>query len=178
MGPSPPVNTGTLGRRDGGEDSQAVTSPTLPTRSIHTIAWSATAFVALGCRGGRDDPSGRFVPEPAAARRAVATMLDEWRDGKDEASGATISVVDKGRKPGRRPVRAEILGEVGAESGRGFAVRLTFENPDEQVVDRYLVIGTGPIWVFRQADYEMISHWMHPMDPKDAPAEPEAARKP
>ena len=96
-------------------------------------------------------------------------MLDEWRDGKDEKTGATVNVVDKGRKPGQRLVRSEVLGEVAAETGRGFAVRLHFEDPEAEVVDRYIVIGTGPVWIFRQHDYEMISHWMHPMEDKDAP---------
>lgn len=142
---------------------------------IRTLARSASALVALalGCQGPRDDPARRFVPDPEVARRTVAAMLDEWRAGKDEKSGATVNVVDKHRRPGQRLVRSEILGEVAAESGRGFAVRLTFEDPAEEVVERYLVIGTGPIWVFRQADYEMISHWMHPMNTKGPDAEPE-----
>lgn len=135
------------------------------------LAWSALAL-ALGCRGERDDPGRKFVPDPAVARKAVATMLDEWHAGKDEKTGATVNVVDKGRKAGQRLVRSEILGEVAAETGRGFAVRLTFENPEAEVIDRYLVIGTGPVWVFRQTDYEMISHWMHPMDPAPEPAKP------
>jgi hypothetical protein len=28
---------------------------------------------------------------------------------------------------------------------------------------RYNVLGRDPIWVFRLEDYEMISHWEHPM---------------
>ncbi len=146
---------------------------------IRAVARSALALVALGCGGRTDDPARRFIPEPAVARRTIATMLDEWRAGKDEKSGATVNVVDKHRRPGQRLVRSEVLGEVSVESGRGFAVRLAFENPDEEVVDRYLVIGTGPIWVFRQGDYELISHWMHPMDANDgAPAGPEAEAAP
>ena len=145
---------------------------------IRAVARSVLAIVAVGCQGRRDDPSRRFVPEPEVARRTVATMLDEWGAGKDEKSGATVSVVDKHRRPGQRLVRSEILGEVAAETGRGFAVRLTYADPEEEVVERYLVIGTGPIWVFRQADYEMISHWMHPMDAKDDAPATEAAPKP
>jgi hypothetical protein len=151
-----------------------VTTSTRRAPIVRAIVWSTLAL-ASGCRGEREEPGRKFVPDPAVARGAVATMLDEWRDGKDEKSGATVNVVDKGRKPGQRLVRSEILGEVAAETGRGFAVRLTFENPEEQRVDRYIVIGTGPVWVFRQHDYEMISHWMHPMD---APPEPETAPKP
>ncbi len=32
---------------------------------------------------------------------------------------------------------------------------------------RFLVVGIDPILVFRQEDYELISHWEHKMDPGD-----------
>ncbi|HEY2154196.1 MAG TPA: hypothetical protein VGH33_01105, partial [Isosphaeraceae bacterium] len=120
-----------------------MTTSTRRARIVGAISWSALVL-ASGCRGEREEPGRKFVPEPAAARAAVATMLDEWREGKDDKTGATVNVVDKGRKPGQRLVRSELLGEVAAETGRGFAVRLTFDNPAEERVDRYIVIGTGP----------------------------------
>ena len=58
-----------------------------------------------------------------------------------------------------------------SDETRAFAVRLSLENPPEVQVVRYLVVGNDPLWVFRQEDYEMISHWEHPMPaavPKDA----------
>lgn len=79
-------------------------------------------------------------------------------------------MVDKHRLAGQRLLRYEVLGEVTTEKARGFAVRLTLESPDEQKMVRFLAVGVEPIWVFRQEDFEMISHWMHPMD--DVKGEP------
>ena len=129
------------------------------------------AAVAPGCR---DERAGfdRFVPEPGAARAAVDATLGAWRAGKapDVILGdrPKVHVVDKQRRAGQRLARYEVLGEVSAENARGFAVRLTFEGEEERPVVRYVVVGTDPIWVFRQEDYDMISHWTHPMtEPED-----------
>jgi hypothetical protein len=150
----------------------------IPARSMGTStrfkrrAWIVGAlaclFPALGCQPKPVEGYERFIPEPAIARKTLAAMLDEWRDGREPA---TINVVDKHRVPGQRLVRHEILGEVATDGARGFAVRLTLENPDEEPVVRYFVIGVEPIWVFRQEDFELISHWMHPMEgPATKPA--------
>ena len=66
----------------------------------------------------------------------------------------------------------ELIGEVSTDAARGFAARLTLEKPDEEPVVRFLAIGIDPLWVFRQEDYELFSHWMHPMDQTD-PAPPD-----
>lgn len=131
---------------------------------------------ALGCH---EEPKGfeRYIPAPEAARGAVALVMDGWSKGlsPDETVGKKpeVHVVDKHRKPGQHVARYEILGEVSAENARGFAVRVTFDDSDEPQVVRYLVVGADPMWVFRQEDYEMISHWMHKMDePADRAGEP------
>jgi hypothetical protein len=133
-------------------------------RKFDTMVWiTCLPFVLGGCGGQPKPVEGyeRFIPEPAIARKTLAAMLDEWRDGRDPT---TVNVVDKHRLPGQRLVRHEILGEVATDGARGFAVRLTLENPNEEPVVRYFVIGVDPIWVFRQEDFELISHWMHPME--------------
>jgi hypothetical protein len=150
----------------------------IPTRSVGTStkvnarAWIVVALAcllpALGCQPKPVEGYERFIPEPVIARKTLAAMLDEWRDGVEPTK---INVVDKHRVPGQRLVRHEILGEVATDGARGFAVRLTLENPDEEPVVRYFVIGVEPIWVFRQEDFELISHWMHPMEgPATKPA--------
>jgi hypothetical protein len=139
-------------------------------RLAPAVFWLAV-LPAAGCR---DEAPGfaSFVPEPAAARAAVVAALDAWKRGEppDSVVGKdpTVNVVDKQRPPGRPLTRYEILGEVSAENARGFAVRLGFEGGEESPVVRYLVVGRGPVWVFRQEDYDMISHWTHPMgEPQD-----------
>jgi hypothetical protein len=153
---------------------------TLPSRSDFgkraLPAALLAALAAWGCRG-RSEGYERYVPPPGPARAALAAVLDAWRDGHppEEAVGprGNVHVVDKQRRPGQRLAQYEILGEIAADNARGFAVRLTLEDPDEHPVVRFLVLGVEPLWVFRQDDFEMISHWMHPMDePKDRPADP------
>ena len=104
----------------------------------------------------------------AAARKAVAAVLDAWAEGRPAgASAATrpdVYVVDKHRRPGQRLARYDILGELSHDKARDFAVRLRLENPDERPVVRFLVVGIDPLWVFREEDYAMITHWMHPME--------------
>ena len=61
-----------------------------------------------------------------------------------------------------------ILGESDAENVRQFTVRLQIEGEDAPRLVRYNLLGRDPVWVFRLEDYEMISHWEHPMN-EDAP---------
>jgi hypothetical protein len=137
-------------------------------RRVWIVGALACLFSAIGCQPKPVEGYERFIPEPVIARKTLAAMLDEWRDGVEPAK---INVVDKHRVPGQRLVRHEILGEVATDGARGFAVRLTLENPVEEPVVRYFVIGVEPIWVFRQEDFELISHWMHPMEgPATKPA--------
>ena len=128
----------------------------------------ATLALALGGCHGRTEGFERYVPAPGPARAAVAAVLDAWRDGHPQGEGVgprgDVHVVDSQRRPGQKLARYEILGEVSADRARAFAVRLTLTGPDEEKVVRLLAVGLDPLWVFRQEDFEMISHWMHPMD--------------
>ncbi|MDR3634433.1 MAG: hypothetical protein P4L84_11560 [Isosphaeraceae bacterium] len=139
------------------------------------------AILGVSSLACRQEPKGfeRYVPAPEAARAAVTLTMDGWRKGltPDETVGQhpEVHVVDKHRRPEQHLANYEILGEVAAENARGFAVRVTFDGSDEPQVVRYLIVGTDPMWVFRQEDYEMISHWMHKMDePSDRAGEPTA----
>ena len=153
--------------------TQGFLNITLPSQINFGKQSLATALVLLltsvfwGCRS---EVNGfeQFMPAPATARMALAAMLDAWKMGKplEEPIGLSknVFVCDKQRKLGQRLAGFEIIGEVSAESGRGFAVRLTLEEPSERPLVRFVVLGNEPIWVFRQEDLEMISHWMHKMD--------------
>ena len=147
-------------------------------RLVPAVIWVVAGACACGCR---DEPAGfdRFVPEAGTARAAVAAALESWRKGDAAGRGRrrsaprSTSWTSSGGRV-RRMTAYEILGEFPAENARGFAVRLTFDDTDEKPIVRYLVVGTDPIWVFRQEDYEMISHWTHPMEePDDRAAGPD-----
>jgi hypothetical protein len=131
------------------------------------VAWVALAYVATGC-DAKKPGFERYVPKTEAARSAVSVALSDWREGYEPRTVAgsrpQVCVVDNQRKAGQRLTRFEFLGEVGLDNARGFAVRLTLADPEEQKVARFLALGTDPVWVFRQEDYENIAHWMHKMD--------------
>jgi hypothetical protein len=142
------------------------------------LTLATLALMACGCRG-RTKGFERYVPPPAPARAAVVAVLDAWRDGRPPGAGVgprhDIHLVDNQRRPGQTLARYEVLGEVTYDNARAFAVRLSLENPAEEKVVRFLAVGLDPLWVFRQEDFEMISHWMHPMDKdktSEQPAEP------
>lgn len=135
------------------------------------------ALVGAGCGGpGAASPGDAFTPSPGLARAALDASLAAWKAGRPAgpatAMGTRVEVSDSDRRPDRPPTDYEILGPIGAEGDpRGFAVRLTFADPPEQAVVRYLVIGRDPVWVFRREDYDRISHWEHRMDPEADEAE-------
>jgi hypothetical protein len=78
---------------------------------------------------------------------------------------------DKSRSPETRLRSFSILGETEIENARQFTVRLTLDGDDAPRLVRYNVLGRDPVWVFRLEDYEMISHWQHPMNEEPPPAE-------
>ena len=146
----------------------------IPPRRVlrSSLGWATLACWAAGCGGGGEsNPYRRFVPAPAEAVRAVDLALATWRDAPDPLPDSfdtpSVRFVDKQRTPGQRLRRFEVLGQSDAETARQVTVRLVLERPDEVLLARYNVFGREPTWVFRREDYEMISHWEHPMKEAD-----------
>lgn len=143
----------------------------------HRRSWVARlilAMLALGLTGcGRQPGFEVYLPAPQAAKSAVLAVLEAWKQGRplDEAVGPDRDVhcVDKQRRLGQSLAGFELLGEIQVDNARGFLVRLHLQNPEQTQVARFLAVGAQPMWVFRGEDYEMIAHWMHPMEPT-APA--------
>jgi hypothetical protein len=108
----------------------------------------------------------RFVPNSIVARDALETALSAWQNGEPpgEIRGSpSVQVVDTHRSSNRALRTFEILGEVGSDCGRCFSVRLALDNPSEEQTVRFVIVGINPLWVFREEDYMMLSHWEHPM---------------
>jgi len=116
---------------------------------------------------GCGDRTPNYTPSASVAEAAVRRALDAWQAG--EAAGElphtqpVIHVVDVGRKPGQTLAGYRLLGETRGPSGRTFAVTLNLVNPLEDLKTQYIVVGIDPLWVFRQEDYELLSHWDHHM---------------
>ena len=125
--------------------------------------------VLSGC--GKADRSAQFIPSRATAESAVKAGMEAWKKGEPvgQVSGTrqpAIHVIDSHRKTGQILDRYEILGEVPGNAPRCFAVRAYLTQPEKEERLRYIVVGIDPLWVFRQEDYDLLSHWSHPMESK------------
>lgn len=108
-----------------------------------------------------------YTPKEDRARGALAATLDAWQSSKEDVALAEtrVNVSDPHRRAGQKLKGYEILGELPADSGRRYQVKLQLDNPAAEEKAQYVVVGIDPIWVFRQEDYDMITHWDHPMTP-------------
>jgi hypothetical protein len=140
-----------------------------PGRAPRWAGW--LALLLAGCGGGGHRTQD-YLPEASLARKAVEASLEAWKAGRPpgrlDSMTPAVVVTDTHRRPGQRLVEYEILGEVSGEGPRLFAVRLRLDNPAEEVKIRLVVVGIDPLWVIRQEDYQMLTHWQH--HPEPAPA--------
>lgn len=81
-----------------------------------------------------------------------------------------VQVIDSFRKPNQKLEGFEIAAETASPRARTFSLRLRLSEPDERPLVRYLVVGIDPILIFRQEDYELLTHFEHKMDPQPQPA--------
>jgi hypothetical protein len=129
--------------------------------------FAALMLVGAGC----SDKTPNYTPSVADAESALKQGLDAWKAGlpSGEVAGTTplVFVTDNGRKPDQVLADYRILGEAKGPSGRTFVVVLNLQNPDEELKTQYIVVGIDPLWVFRQEDYELLTHWDHLMPPEE-----------
>ena len=132
-------------------------------------------FMPCGC--GRLDRSSQFIPSVSIAESAVRAGMEAWKNGEpvglvQGVAKPSVHVVDSHRKAGQKISSYEILGEVPGNAPRCFAVKANLSGSETIERLRYIVVGIDPLWVFRQEDYDLLSHWEHPMEAKkkDAPS--------
>lgn len=148
----------------------------MPRFGFFYLAVAVFGLLFTGCGSQRNED---FIPSEEQARTTLEIALKAWAEGDANhlVAGAkpAIMVSDGHRTPGRTLKKYEILGSVPGEAPRCIAVRMTLENPSAEIRERYVVVGIDPIWIIRYEDYEMLTHWSHPMTPdKKGPA---ASRK-
>jgi hypothetical protein len=138
------------------------------------VAQILIVLLALPGCGGRTRQD--YVPPPEAARAALTKAMEAWRQGEPPGrieGQPAIQVGDTHRRAGQKLARYEIVGGLPSDEGKLFAVRVELENPAAQEKINYLVVGIDPLWVFRQEDYQMVTHWEHNM-PAAGSTKPEA----
>jgi hypothetical protein len=101
------------------------------------------------------------APPADVARSALERALSAWKDGGLPGvilgSEPTVQVVDSFWQAGRKLGAFEVLREEGGESDHRFDVRLTLRKPDATQEAHYVVLGQGPIWVYRAEDYQKMA---------------------
>ena len=142
-----------------------------PIRLLGLIA--SFVVIGLGC-GPSHHGNATPLPDPTIARQAMNLALESWRAGRPtgrvEPTSPRIQLNDSFRKPGQILDRYEILGQIAGERAISFVVKATLSHPAEVETIRFLLLGIDPVIVFRQEDFELLSHFEHKMDPE--PTEP------
>ncbi len=128
-----------------------------------------TAVALIGCQA-RPPTQLNLVPDSTTAQWAVERALEFWKEGRPtgavEPTEPRIQVVDSNREAEQRLVEYQILAQTSSSRNRTLSVRVRLENPAEESIVRFLVMGADPILVFRQEDYDLMMHWEHKMDPE------------
>jgi hypothetical protein len=135
------------------------------------VIFCLSAAAICGC-ARQADTAKTFVPAPELSRAALEAVLIDWQTGlppgQIDRLPVTVQAIDQHRKEGQELEEFEILGEAPGSAPRCFAVRLKLRRPEAEEKVRYVVVGINPLWVFRQEDFDGLSHWDHVMldDPK------------
>lgn len=144
-----------------------MTSTTIPRRTLGPIG-CVLALMLTGCHGDAVTPTADL------ARSALDRSLNSWkaggRPGTIEGTDPPVQVVDSAWLNGQKLEEYQILSEEGGTGDRRFAVRLTHPKPTADQEARYVVLGQGPVWVYREEDYQRVLN----MDDNPGPAKPKA----
>ena len=135
------------------------------------LSGAALLSVAVGCRPSEQAARERFIPSEADARRALETVLDEWKSGRPPVTKdakSEVLFVDAQHQNGAKLEDYSVVGPQPWDRGRRFVVEIKLAENDRPQKVRFVVVGIAPLLVFRQDDFDMLNNWMHPMDAADA----------
>jgi hypothetical protein len=129
---------------------------------MHRIALLALVSIApiAGCARKTDVKD--YIPPQEAARQALTTALDAWKNGKTPdqigASNPAVLAQDIQWRDGKKLTAYEIVGPAttGEGENRQFTVKLTLGGGAPQET-KYIVVGKDPIWVFSEESFQKTS---------------------
>lgn len=148
-------------------------------RDFRTV-WCATLLLCAAFVGCKTRTADDYRPSEERCRQALSAALDAWKSGEPPGrieGTPAVQVGDTLRRSGQKLESYEILGETAGDQGRQFAVRVVFTNPAAEEKIDFILIGIDPIWVFRQEEYDMVTHWEHKMPQADDAKEVNASEK-
>lgn len=149
-------------------------------RDVRTVGGVLLLFCAAFFAGCRTRTADDYRPSEELCRQALTSALEAWKLGAPPGRIEGVPAIEIGdtlRRPGQKLESYEILGETAGDQGRQFAVRVLFTNPAAEEKIDFILIGIDPIWVFRQEEYDMVTHWEHKMPPADDAQEAVASQK-
>jgi hypothetical protein len=133
----------------------------------------------LGCSS--EQKNSDFIPSDELAQRSLEGYLQAWQSGvydQEIPNTKPVVMASDGLRLNKRVLQEyTILGKVPADAPICFAVRLKLTNPNQEIRERYVVVGMDPIWVLRYEDFEMLTHWEHPMPPNNQRKSTNPAKK-
>jgi hypothetical protein len=136
-------------------------------RVLILLGFTCLCPLLTGCR---QRTAADYTPSQETCRQALIVALDAWKRGEPPGrieGTPAVQVGDTLRRAGQKLASYEILGELGGDQGRQFSVLCVLENPAAEEKINFILIGIDPIWVFRQEEYDMVTHWEHKMTPED-----------
>ncbi len=134
------------------------------------------ALLLVGLAGCGERASD-IVPGSAPGRRVLERAMAAWQSGRapgmlEDGQSPQVQVVDSFRVPGQRLLGHRVVGELATERARTFSVELVLDSPAARPMVRFLLVGIDPVLVFRDRDYELLTHFEHKMDPAEDEASP------
>lgn len=128
------------------------------------VVAAVSCLCMAGCGGG-----GIAKPSADTARSSLEVALNSWKasgsPGVIAGSDPPTQVVDSSWQSGRKLESFEILQEYDGGGDRRFTVRLKHPEPTGEEEVHYVVLGEGPVWVYRDEDFQRMIH----MDNNPAP---------
>ncbi len=151
-------------------------------RGFHVLRCGPVLALAAALCGGGCGPDldvSKYIPPDDVALRAMTATLDSWSRGEKVGEIASdlpvkVHVVDNHRRAAQRLRTYEILGKVPGDGAVTYAVKLQFTDPDQTETVRFYLLGKDPLWVTRQEDFDLLMHWDHKMETRNAETSPSA----
>jgi hypothetical protein len=124
----------------------------------------------LGFLAGCSSNEARFTPTSDQARASLETALTAWRDGQAVGrieAKPPIQIADSNWQRGEKLESFQIAEEkVSGNGSKEFVVKLTTKGAKDSKDVHYFVNGRGPVWIFSEEDYALLSNMDGKPEPK------------
>jgi hypothetical protein len=119
--------------------------------------WAVLLLAPL-CGCGFSGGSAATMPTVENGRKAIEVALSAWKAGKkpepiQDSDPKIGGIIDRDWQTGEQLTSFEVLREESSSPEKKFVVKLALAKASAPKEVNYVVIGTGPCFVFREEDY-------------------------